>query len=116
MYMLAKFGDHSCLIEIEISILTLILTRIPWIIHRLDPPCCKVFKTRNSNLQLQNPGYGRQKNNNKKKNTGECKAFCVSHKRNNMLRRNNRYGVTTKALLHKSVERHSRVNAYGITV
>ena len=32
MYMLAKFGDYSCLIEIEISILTLILTRIPWII------------------------------------------------------------------------------------
>ena len=34
----------------------------------------------NTDLQFQSPVYGWQKNE-KKKNTGSCKAFCVSHKR-----------------------------------
>ena len=36
---------------------------------------------RNTNLQFRSSGYSWQKN--EKKNTGNCKALCVSHKCNN---------------------------------
>ena len=43
----------------------------------------KIFKTRNTDLQIQSPGHGWQKSKKKekKKNTGICKALCVSRKR-----------------------------------
>ena len=63
MHLLAKFGDHSSNIEMEISILT------------------SNLNTRNTDFQFQTPRYGRQKN--KKENTGNCKAFWVTRKRNN---------------------------------
>ena len=51
-------------------------------VHRLNPPYCEIFKIRYTDLQFQNPGYGWQKNKkNKKKNTGNCKEFCVWRKR-----------------------------------
>ena len=36
---------------------------------------------RNTDFQFQSPGYDWQKNNKKKKDTGNCKAFCVLCKR-----------------------------------
>ena len=43
------------------------------------PPYCEIFKIRNTDLQFRSPGYGWQRNN-KKKNTGNCKASYVSCK------------------------------------
>ena len=40
----------------------------------------RFFKIRNTALQFRSPRYGWQKNE-KKKNTGNCKAFCVLRKR-----------------------------------
>ena len=53
--------------------------------HRFDLPLCEITKIRNADLQFRNLGYGWQKNEKKKKkktNTANCKAFCVSRKRN----------------------------------
>ena len=47
----------------------------------LNLPYRQIFKIRNTDLQFLSPKYGRQKNE-KKKKTGNRKAFCVSHKRN----------------------------------
>ena len=64
--------------EMEISVLISILT---WISHRFHSQCWEIFKISNNDLQLRSPGYGWQKNERKEKNTGNCKALNVSHKR-----------------------------------
>ena len=78
MYLLAKFGDQfggdtnsyikSYMDTLEKSELTTSICHI-----------AKFLKIRNTDLQFQSPGYGCEK-----KNTGDCKAFCVSRKRNTL--------------------------------
>ena len=82
MYLLAKFGDHAPDkngdINSYIKSYTDILenAELTTSIHQIAK-----FKIRNTDLQFQSPGYGRQKSK-KKKNTDNCKAFCVSLNRN----------------------------------
>ena len=73
------------LVEIEISILIPVLTWIPW--ENLNSPLrsaiCNIFNIRNNDLQSK-VSYGwpnTEKKEKKKKNTGTCKALCVSRKR-----------------------------------
>ena len=68
-------------IEIEILILISKPTWIPWkkLKSLPDPPYYKIFKIKNGNLQFLSLGYRWQKR--EKKNTSNCKAFCVSRKR-----------------------------------
>ena len=42
----------------------------------------QLFKITNTDLQFRSPDSGWQKNEKKKKNTGNCKALCVLPKRN----------------------------------
>ena len=76
------------LMEMRISILISILTWISQKNLRLGSPYWKIFKIRNTNLQFWNPAHGWQKNKKKnkkkkkkKRNTGNCKALCVSRNR-----------------------------------
>ena len=49
--------------------------------HSLNLPYQKIFKIRNTDLQLRSPGHGWQRNNKKeKKNAGNCKALNISRK------------------------------------
>ena len=67
------------LIEMEISILISIFAWRTWknLAYCLDPPYSEIFKIGNTDLQFRSPLYDSQKNE-KKKNTGNCKALCVS--------------------------------------
>ena len=68
------------LIEMEISILISNLTWTSW--KKLNSQSrSAIFKITDTDLQFQSPGYDWQEN----KNTGNCKAFCVSSKRENVL-------------------------------
>ena len=49
--------------------------------HSLNLPYQKIFKIRNTDLQLRSPGHGWQRNKKKeKKNAGNCKALYISCK------------------------------------
>ena len=70
--------------EMDILILKSILTWIPW--KKVNSPprfaILRDFKIRNTDLQFRSSGYGWEKNEKKKNNTCNCKAFCVSRKHN----------------------------------
>ena len=57
-----KFGDHRSCINgnTSVGIKSYIDTFFNCWTHHLDPPNCKIFKIRNTNLQFWNPGYCRQ--------------------------------------------------------
>ena len=65
------------LIEMEISILILIITWISWKnwTHCLDPPYCEIFKIRNDELQFQSPGYDWEKNKKTEQTIAKHHAF-----------------------------------------
>ena len=87
MYLLTKSGDHgfyrsgdinsyinSYLGTSEKAEVTAASIGLDW----------EIFKISNTNLQSRSPRYGwqKKKEKKKKKNTGNCKALCVSSKRN----------------------------------
>ena len=75
--MLAKFGNHRSYRNRDINSYmdTLGKAELTASIRLL-----RYFKIRNTDLQSCSSGYGWQKNE-KKENTGNCKALCVSRKR-----------------------------------
>ena len=79
MYLLAKFGGHRSYGSEDIYF----TWRPRKKFKSLHPSAyCEILKIRNTDLQFRSPWHNLLKNNNNKKNAGNCKALWISRNRN----------------------------------